>query len=343
MPFAPYRATMKTVQSPLQSGFGVSSTASQVIDGINLTGKVAMVTGGASGIGLETVRALSGAGASVVVPARNLPRARQTLNGLQGVEVELMDLMEPASIATFAAHFEASGRPLHIIVASAGIGGAPLLRDSRGYESHFATNHLGHFDLVSRLRPAFRRAEGARVVIVSSWAHRASDIVFDDPNYLRRDYDPVTAYGQSKTANVLFALALDEKGRSEGVRAFSLHPGTIVETRFSRDMPEGVLEAVGMVDADGTAVLDTSKGWKSVEQGAATSVWCATSPDLEGKGGLYAQDCDIAPLLDHTDPGVMAAANSFGPAALGVMDYALDRGAAGRLWTLSEELLEPEA
>ena len=133
MPFAPYRATMKTVQSPLQSGFGVSSTASQVIDGINLTGKVAMVTGGASGIGLETVRALSGAGASVVVPARNLPRARQTLNGLQGVEVELMDLMEPASIATFAAHFEASRRPLHVVVASAGIGGAPLLRDSRGY------------------------------------------------------------------------------------------------------------------------------------------------------------------------------------------------------------------
>jgi NAD(P)-dependent dehydrogenase (short-subunit alcohol dehydrogenase family) len=187
------------------------------------------------------------------------------------------------------------------------------------------------------------RAEGARVVIVSSWAHRASEIMFDDPNYLRRDYDPVTAYGQSKTANILFALALDERAKSEGVRAFSLHPGTIAETRFSRNMPEGVLEAVGMVDADGAAVLDTSKGWKSVEQGAATSVWCATSPDLEGRGGLYAQDCDIAPVLDHTDPEVIAAASSFGPAALGVMDYALDPVAARRLWTLSEQFLGSES
>ena len=169
--------------------------------------------------------------------------------------------------------------------------------------------------------------------------------MFDDPNYLRHDYDPVTAYGQSKTANVLFALALDEKGRSEGVRAFSLHPGTIVETRFRRDMPEGCWRAVGMVDADGTAVLDTSKGWKSVERGRQLSVWCAASPDLEGKGGLYAQDCDIAPLLDHTDPGVMAAANSSGPAALGVMDYALDgrRGAPGHLARNSSSLRPEEA
>jgi NAD(P)-dependent dehydrogenase (short-subunit alcohol dehydrogenase family) len=318
----------------------VTSTARQVIDGINLAGRVAIVTGGASGIGVETVRAFLHAGASCVVPARNPIEARRALDEFRDVEIEPMDLMDPASIASFAERFEVSGRPLHILVASAGIGGAPLSRDSRGYESHFATNHLGHFDLVSRLRPALRRAQGARVVIVSSWAHRSSDIVFDDPNYQRRDYDPATAYGQSKTANVLFSLALDELSRSEGVRAFSLHPGTIVDTRFSRDIPQAVLEAVGMVDADGAAVLDPSKGWKSVEQGAATSVWCATSPDLEGKGGLYAQDCDIAPLLDHADPEVIAAANSFGPAALGVMDYALDRVSAERLWALSEELLE---
>src|SRR5580658_1577296 len=337
------RATIWAVQSPLNSGFDMTSTAQQVIDGINLAGRVAIVTGGASGIGVETVRAFHYAGASVIVPARNPTQARRALDGLRDVEIEPMDLMDPATIASFAERFEASGRPLHILVASAGIGGAPLSRDSRGYESHFATNHLGHFDLVSRLRPALRRAEGARVVIVSSWAHRSSDIVFDDPNYQRRDYDPATAYGQSKTANVLFALALDELSRSEGVRAFSLHPGTIVETRFSRDIPPGVLEAVGMVDANGAAVLDPSKGWKSVEQGAATSVWCATSPDLEGMGGLYAQDCDIAPLLDHADPEVIDAANTFGPAALGVMDYALDRASAERLWALSEELLESAA
>ena len=328
------------MQSPLNSGFGVTSTAQQVIDGIDLAGKVAIVTGGASGIGVETVRAFLDAGASVVVPARNPFQARRALDEFRGVEIEPMDLMDPASIASFAERFEASGRPVHILVASAGIGGAPLSRDTRGFESHFATNHLGHFDLVSRLQRALRQADGARVVIVSSWAHRSSDVVFDDPNYLRRDYDPVTAYGQSKTANVLFALAVDERSKGDGVRAFSLHPGTIVETRFSRDLPDGLLEAVGMVDADGAAVLDPSKGWKSIEQGAATSVWCATSPQLEGMGGLYAQDCDVAPILDHTDPEVIAAANSFGPAALGVMDYALDRLSAERLWTLSEELLE---
>jgi hypothetical protein len=162
--------------------------------------------------------------------------------------------------------------------------------------------------------------------------------VLDDPNYERRPYDSMTAYGQSKTANVLHAVAVDARGRQDGIRAFSLHPGTIVDTNFKRHMPEGVLETVGMVDDDGNAVLDPTKGWKSVEQGGATSVWCATSPLLDGLGGLYAQDCDIAPLLDHTDAEVIAAANSFGPAALGVMDYALRADTADELWTLSEQL-----
>jgi len=275
----------------------------------------------------------------VVVPARDVDRAASVLAAIDGVEIEPMDLLRPATIDAFADGFERSGRPLHLLVESAGIGGAPLERDERGYESHFATNHLGHFQLTARLWPALRRAEGARLVVVSSWAHRASDIVFDDPNYEHRAYDPVTGYGQSKTANVLFALAADERGRADGIRAFSLHPGTIVGTNFSRTMPAGVLEAVGMIDEHGQPVLDPTKGWKSVEQGAATSVWCATSPLLDGLGGLYAQDCDVARLLDHTDPAVIAAANSFGPAALGVMDYAVDPTSAERLWALSEQLV----
>jgi len=324
---------------PLGSGFGVTSTASDVIDGTDLTGNVAIVTGGASGIGIETTRALCAAGASVVVPARDVTRARVALEGIDGVDVEPMDLMNSISIGAFVDRFERSGRPLHILVASAGIGGAPLQRNARGYESHFATNHLGHFQLVAGLWPALRRAEGARVVVVSSWAHRASDIVLDDPNYEWRPYDPVTAYGQSKTANILHAVALDARGHTDGIRSFSLHPGTIVDTNFNRHMPDGVLEAVGMIDDEGHAVLDATKGWKSVEQGAATSVWCATSTLLDGRGGLYAQDCDIAPLLDHTDPDVIAAVNSFGPAALGVMDYALDPDVADRLWALSEQLV----
>jgi len=329
---------VRPLQSPLGSGFGVSSTAAEVVAGIDLTGAVAIVTGGASGIGVETVRALRSAGADVVVPARDVERARVALAGIDGAELEPMDLMDPASIDGFAERFLRSGRPLHVLFESAGIGGAPLARDARGFESHFATNHLGHFQLAARLLPALRRAGSARVVVVSSWAHRASDVVLDDPNYLHRAYDPITAYGQSKTANVLFALALDARGEPDGIRAFSLHPGTIVDTDFKRNTPDGVLEAVGMVDADGAAVLDSTKGWKSVEQGAATSLWCATSPLLDGLGGVYAQDCDLARLLDHTDPDVVAAARAFGPGALGVMDYALDPETAERLWQLSEEL-----
>ena len=325
-------------QAPLGSGFGVTSTTADVLDGADLAGKVAIVTGGASGIGVATARALRSAGAAVVVPARDVERARTALAGIDGVEIEPMDLMDPASIDAFADRFTASGRPLHLLVASAGIGGAPLLRDGRGFESHFATNHLGHFQLVARLWPTLRRAGGARVVVVSSWAHRHSDVVLDDPNYERRAYDPSAAYGQSKTANVLFALTLDERGRDDGVRVFSLHPGTIVDTNFKRNVPEGILEAVGMVDEQGNAVLDPAKGWKSVDQGAATSVWCAVSPLLDDLGGLYAQDCDIAPLLDHTDPAVVEAARQWGPAGLGVMDYAVDPESAERLWTLTEQL-----
>jgi NAD(P)-dependent dehydrogenase (short-subunit alcohol dehydrogenase family) len=331
-------SSTQSAQAPLGSGFGVTSTALEVIDGIDLAGRVAIVTGGASGIGVETTRALRSAGATVVVPARDVDQARTALAGIDGVEIALMDLLDPGSIDAFAASFEASGRPLHLLVASAGIGSAPLERDGRGYESHFATNHLGHFQLTARLWPALRRAGGARVVAVSSWAHRYSDVVLDDPNYQHRDYDPAGAYGQSKTANVQFALALDGRGRSDGVRSFSLHPGTVVDTNFKRNTPAGLLEAVGMVDEQGNGILDPDQGWKSIEQGAATSVWCAVSPQLEGLGGVYAQDCDVAPLLDHTDPDVIAAAARFGPSGLGVMDYALDPATAERLWTLSERL-----
>jgi NAD(P)-dependent dehydrogenase (short-subunit alcohol dehydrogenase family) len=341
-------ATTPRTQAPLGSGFGVTTTAAEVAGAgeADLTGRTAIVTGGASGIGVETVRVLRSAGARVIVPARDVARAGIALAGVDGVEIEPMDLMDPASIDAFADRFGPGGRPLHLLVASAGIGGAPLVRDGRGHESHFATNHLGHFRLVSRLWPALRRAgedgdagDGrVRVVVVSSWAHRHSDVVLDDPDYERRPYDPQAAYGQSKTANVLFALALDERGRDHGVRAFSLHPGTIVDTNFKRNVPDGILEAAGMVDADGRAVLDPAMGWKSVEQGAATSVWCVVSPQLDGLGGLYAQDCDVAPLLDHTEPDVVAAAQRWGPAGLGVMDYALDPDTAERLWTLSERL-----
>jgi NAD(P)-dependent dehydrogenase (short-subunit alcohol dehydrogenase family) len=322
-----------TQQVPIGSGFGVSTTASEVIRGIDLSGKIAIVTGGYSGIGLEITRALRSAGAKVIVPTRDLDKAATALAGIDGAEIEAMDLIDPSSIDAFAERYLATGSPLHILVNSAGIGGAPLLRDTRGYELHFATNHLGHFQLTMRLRPALRQANGARVVAVSAWAHSRSPIVFEDPNFEHRDYIPGMAYGQSKTANILFALALDERGKADGIRAFSLHPGTIVGTGLSKYFSPEVLRAVGLVDEDGDPIIDPAKGLKTVEQGASTSLWCATSPQLDGMGGVYCQDCDIAPLVSEE-----IAANQFGSIPLGVLPHAVDRHSADRLWRLSEHL-----
>jgi NAD(P)-dependent dehydrogenase (short-subunit alcohol dehydrogenase family) len=324
---------MSTLQKPIASGFVPASTAGDVINGIDLSGRTAIVTGGYSGIGVETARALRSAGARVVVPARDPDKAARELKGID-VEIEVMDLLDPVSIDDFAAKFVASGQPLHILVNSAGLGGAPLARDARGFELHFATNHLGHFQLVMRLWPALRKANGARVVAVSAWAHSRSPIVFEDPNYERRDYNPFLAYGQSKTANILFALALDERSKAHGVRAFSLHPGSIVGTGLSKYVSHEALRAAGLVGEDGIPIIDPARSLKTVEQGAATSVWCATSPRLNGTGGVYCQDSDIAPVVSET-----MAANPFGSLPLGVMPHAVDRLAADRLWGLSEQLL----
>jgi NAD(P)-dependent dehydrogenase (short-subunit alcohol dehydrogenase family) len=212
------------------------------------------------------------------------------------------------------------------------------MRDARGYELHFATNHLGHFQLALRLWPALRRANGARVVSVSAWAHSRAPIVFEDPNFEQRDYIPWMAYGQSKTANILFALAMDERAKAEGVRAFSLHPGSIVGTGLSKYVSPEALRAMGLLDEDGNPVIDPAKNLKTVEQGAATSVWCATSPQLDGMGGVYCQNSDIAPLVSQE-----LGANPIGSMALGVMPHAVDPQAAERLWTLSEQLIERRA
>ncbi len=324
---------MATLQKPIGSGFGAASTAADVIKGIDLSGKIAIVTGGYSGIGVETVRALRSAGATVIVPTRDRDKAATALAGID-VEIEAMDLIDRASIDAFADRFLASGRPLHILVNSAGIGGAPLTRDARGYELHFATNHLGHFQLAMRLWPALRKAHGARVVAVSAWAHSRAPIVFEDPNFQRREYIPWMAYGQSKTANILFAVALDAQAKAHGVRAFSLHPGSIVATGLSKYVAPEILRAAGLVNEEGNPVIDPAKNQKTVEQGAATSVWCATSPQLDGMGGVYCHNCDVAPLVTET-----LAANPIGSMALGVMPHAVDPQAADRLWSLSEQLL----
>ncbi|WP_315074661.1 oxidoreductase [uncultured Clostridium sp.] len=323
-----------TKQIPINSGFGAASTAEDVITGIDLSGKIAIVTGGYSGIGLETTRVLHLAGAKVVVPARDYNRAAAALNGLDGVQIEKMDLADPVSVNAFADKFLSSGRPLHIMVNSAAVAGIPLTRDARGYELQFATNHLGHFQLVTRLWPALRKAHGARVVMVSAWAHSRSPIAFEDINYNHREYDPWSAYGQSKTANILFSVSIDERGKDEGIRAFSLHPGSIVNTGLSRHMSQEQLRATGVIDNEGKPILDLSRNMKTVEQGAATSVWCATNPKLDGMGGVFCNNCDIAQLVTEE-----IINNVPGSKVMGVMPHAIDKQAADRLWSLSEQFL----
>ncbi|MFC8089405.1 oxidoreductase [Streptomyces sp. NPDC057301] len=325
---------MPTAQHPLPSGFGAASTAEEVIKGVDLTGKVAIVTGGYSGIGVETARVLRSAGAEVVVPARDLERARAALQDVPGAEVEYLDLLDPASIDAFAEKFLAAGRPLHILVDSAGIMATPLTRDARGYEAQFATNHLGHFQLVARLWPALVAADGARVVAVSSRGIRFGNVDFDDLHFEHRPYEPFAAYGQSKTANALFAVELDRRGRDQGVRAFAVHPGTIIETGLAKHISAEVVRAAGVLDEHGRPVRDPSRQLKTVEQGAATSVWCATGPQLTGLGGVYCENSDVSPLVTEADEAEWRA----GAETPGVLSYAVDPEAAARLWAVSERL-----
>jgi NAD(P)-dependent dehydrogenase (short-subunit alcohol dehydrogenase family) len=260
------------------------------------------------------------------VPARDQAKARANLAGHPELQLEQLDLMDQASIDAFAERFLASGRPLHLLVNNAGIMAAPLTRDSRGYESQFSTNHLGHFQLTARLWPALAKAGGARVVSVSSRGHQRARVDLDDPNFDRRPYDPWEAYGQSKSANVLFAVGLDARGRASGVRGFAVHPGGIA-TDLGRFVPVEHMKAFGMLDEDGRPILDPARDRKSPEQGAATTVWCAVSPQLDGKGGVYCEDCDIARAT--------AADAEHGP---GVRPWAIDPEIADELWTLSERL-----
>src|SRR4051812_20846272 len=220
--------SMKTTQAPIHSGFGAHTTAREVLAGRRLDGVLAVVTGGYAGIGLETTRALAEAGAKGVVPPRSAEKARNALEDVDGVELESLDLTDPASIDGFAARFLASGRTLHLLVNNAGIMATPLVRDARGFESQLATNHIGHFQLTARLWPALRQASGARVVSLSSRGHMRAAIDFEDPHFERRTYDKWKAYGQSKTANALFAVALDARGEAHRVRAFAVHPGAVM-------------------------------------------------------------------------------------------------------------------
>ena len=329
---------MNTAQAPIRSGFSRASTTIDVIKGADLIGKVAIVTGGYSGLGLETARTLVSAGARIIVPARDVERARRAIAAAGGcMEVQPMDLADPGSIDNFARDFVETGLPLHLLINNAGIMAlSELRRDAQGNELQFATNHLGHFRLTLRLWPALKRAHGARVVSVSSAGHRFSPVVFDDINFEHRPYDPFKAYGQSKTANILFAVDLDRRGKEEGIRAFALHPGGIAATNLGTHVGTEMLKKTGFVDENDRPVVDLSRDLKSVPQGAATHVWCAVSPQLDGKGGVYCADSDITPLLP--EGGSFALTEDRANRGTGVQAYAVDPKAAEELWRRSEEI-----
>ncbi len=306
--------------------FGADSTASDVLQDVDLGGKLALVTGASGGLGEETARALAKKGAQVVLTARDRARgeaAAQKIRASTGndhVEVGELELASLASVRAFAQRFLARHEALHILVTNAGVMACPFAKSTEGYELQLGTNHIGHFLLTCLLVPALRRGAPSRVVSVSSRGHHTSPVVFEDLHFERRPYDKWLAYGQSKTANVLFAVELDRRLGDVGVRANAVHPGVIV-TELARHLVAEDYELLSK------RVPSGQLRFKSVPAGAATSAYAATAPELEGRGGLYLEDCHVAAVNDTENP----------PG--GVKSYAIDPGLAGRLWMASEEMV----
>jgi NAD(P)-dependent dehydrogenase (short-subunit alcohol dehydrogenase family) len=303
--------------------FGAQSTAAEVIGGADLHGRRAIVTGGSSGIGVETARVLARAGAEVTLAVRDTAAGDRTAAQIAvpagpAVRVGRLDLADPASVAEFTADW--SG-PLDLLINNAGVMALPSLQlTPQGWEMQFATNHLGHFALARGLHPALAAAGDARIVSLTSRGHLRSPVVFEDLNFAARPYDPWLAYGQSKTANVLFAVEATRRWAGDGITANAVHPGAIADTALSRYM-----------DPEQLAALRASGQfhYKSIAQGAATSVLVATSAQLKGIGGRYFENCNEAVVLDPAPAD----------ASSGVAAYALDPAAAARLWQASAELL----
>ena len=309
-----------------RSGFGFDTTTDEVLEGIDLDGKLALVTGASGGLGAETARALASRGARVVITARDLAKGEEVARGIrastgnEGIEVEELELGSLASIRAFADRFLARHDAVQILANNAGVMACPFGKTSDGFELQFGSNHLGHFLMTGLIAPSLLRGAPARVVSVSSRGHHLSPVVFDDIHFERRPYVKWSSYGQSKTANILFAVELGRRLRSRGVHANAIHPGTIA-TELSRHMGREDFELVQKRQPGGKMRL------KSVEAGAATTVYAATAPELEGRGGLYLEDCGIANVDDAED------------AAGGVRSYAVDPDAAKRLWSISEEMV----
>lgn len=312
----------------ITSRFGKETTALEVVQGLSLRGRHAIVTGGAAGLGYETSRALAQAGATVTLAVRDVAQGDSAATALSGatgnpaIRVARLDLGDLASVRRFADDWARRGDPLHLLVNNAGIMASPLSRDANGWESQFAINHLGHFALTRALLPVLLASEAPRVVALSSSGHRLSPIVFDDLHFERREYNKWKAYGQAKTANALMALHLDTLHAKDGLTANAVHPGGI-RTGLLRFISREEKDALGW----GGPEDQVPPGYKNVEQGAATTVWAAVAPELQGHGGRYLEDCNEAEPSPE------------GERRFGYVPHIRDREAAARLWTVSEALL----
>ncbi|KQV36365.1 SDR family NAD(P)-dependent oxidoreductase [Rhizobium sp. Root1204] len=314
---------MTHYQIPLETGWGPETRALDVAENIDLTGKLVVVTGGGSGLGLETTKVLSSIGANVIVATRDVDRARTAVADIPRVEVFELDLLDPDSIDRFATELMGSGRAVSVLILNAGVMATPLFRDREGNEGQFATNHLGHFRLAVRLWPAMVAAKQSRIVVLSSRGHMIPGFDLQDLSFSSRTYDKWVAYGQAKTANALFAVAADRRGKNRGIRAYSVHPGSIVGP-LARHLSAEEIASFNALDADGNPIIDPASDRKNFAQGAATTVWCATSPLLASLGGVYCENCNIASLEDE---------NSFG-----VRPYAIDIETSELLWAESLRL-----
>jgi len=317
--------------------FGATSTTDEVLSGLNLNGKRILVTGVSAGLGVETARSLAAHGAHVVGAARDLAKAETTTAQVRkdaaagggNFELIALDLASLKSVRACADKLLAKGEPLDVLIANAGVMATPFAKTLDGFETQLGTNHLGHFVLVNRIAPLIRK--GGRLINLSSAGHRFSNFDLQDPNFERTPYDPFVAYGRSKTANILFAVAFDQRHRGRGVRAAAVHPGGI-QTELGRHMDRSHLQA--MIDQINKQLAAEGKEpfqWKTVPQGAATSVWAGVVAAADEIGGRYCENCHVGQLV--ADNATISAISE------GVRGYALDRDNAEALWKKSEELV----
>ncbi|RNC85885.1 MAG: SDR family NAD(P)-dependent oxidoreductase [Balneola sp.] len=318
-------------QTPVNSPFDRNSTGEEVLAEKDLTGKVAIVTGGYSGIGIETTKALAAKGVKVIVPVRSKGKAEENLKEIEGdIETALLDLSNLSSVSAFADQVLSGAAKLDFLINNAGIMACPETRVGPGWEAQFGVNHMGHFALTKKLMPLLKSTQGTRVVSLTSTGHKISDIRWDDIQFETGEYEKWQAYGQSKTANALFANALSRRLRDSGGLAFSVHPGGIF-TPLQRHLPKEEMVMLGWINEDGSPSELAKQGFKSSEQGCSTTLWAATSELLEGMPGVYCEDCNVAAPTDNSNP----MGRYFG-----VDPHGCDDESAERLWEVSEKLLE---